>query len=236
MSYNQTNVSWNAKIGATNIFVFADYDLQINEENESNNKANRTLSVNAWQEIYGNTSVNKIIGNATNNISKWFNETSLEGNIFVTDSESSINWLSLQAIGKTKDGGDSSNDFLEIDELLNMTSYEDSVSNVFSDNQIPKNTQDILVHQKEILGVPIINSTNNSNFTTGILWDTSGDTQGANGEFDSGDKESIVFIARINRDSLGAYGTYDYEIKVPSKLREFDPLDTQEIYLYYDLN
>ena len=134
------------------------------------------ISINAWQEIYGNTSVDKIIGGDNVSIKKWFNESNLEGNIFITDSECSINWLSLQAIGKSKSGGDSSNDFSEIDEFLEMTYFEDSVSNLFSDNQIPKETKNMIIYQREIQNVPIINSTNNSNFITGILWDFSDDT------------------------------------------------------------
>ena len=234
ISSTTTNVSWNAKIGPNNIFVYADYNFLISEENESNNEANKTISVNAWQEIYGNTSVDKIIGNATSNIKKWFNESSLQGNVFITDSEASISWLSLQAIGRTKAGGVSSNDFLEIDELLGMTNFDDSVSNIFSENQNPKNTQDMLIHQKEIQNIPIINSTNNSNFVTGILWDTSDDT--LDGEYGPADKEDLVFISPISKQSEGAYGFYNYEIKIPSKLREYNPTDSQEIYLYYDLN
>jgi hypothetical protein len=234
ISSTPANISWNAKIGPNNIFVVADYNNLIDEENESNNKANKTLSINSWQYIYGNASVDKIIGDETENISKWFNESNLQGNIFITDSESSINWLSLQAIGKTKTGGESFNDFLEIDEILGMTYFEDPISEVFSENQNPKSTTNMLVHQKEILGVPIVNSTNNSSFVTGILWDSSDDI--LDGEFDSEDKEDIVFITPIKKNTEGSYGFYDYEIIIPSKLREYESLDSEKIYLYYDLN
>jgi hypothetical protein len=231
-----TNVSWNVKIGPNNLFIIADYNSLINEDDETNNKANKTISINSWQDIYGNTTVDKIIGNGTDKIKKWFNESNLGGNIFVTDSESSINWLSLQAIGEIKEGGESTDDFLEIDYLLGMNFFEDSVSKLFSDNQNPKEIKDIIVHQKEIQNIPIINSTNNSNFITGILWDYSDDTNGTGGEFDLADKEDIVFLANINKESEGTYGFYDYQIKIPSKLREYQNLDSEEIYLYYDLN
>jgi hypothetical protein len=234
ISYTPANISWNAKIGPNNIFVFADYNGLTDEENESNNKANKTISINAWQYIYGNTSVDKIIGGETVNLKKWFNESSLEGNIFITDSECYVNWLSLQAIGKTKTGGESSNDFLEIDELLNMTNFEDSVSSIFSENQNPKATQNIIIYQKEIQEVPIINSISSSDLVTGILWDSSDDS--LDGEFDSEDKEDIVFISPIKKNSEGSYGFYDYEIRIPSRLREYNPLDSQEVYLYYELN
>ncbi len=233
-SYTLTNISWNVKIGTSNIFVLADYNNSITEENESNNKANKTFSINSWQEIYGNTSIDKIIGGENINIKKWFNETYLEGNIFITDSECVVDWLSLKPIGKTKTAENSSNDFLEIDSLLNMTSFEDSISNIFSNSQNPKKTQSIFIYQKDIEEVPIINSTSNSNFITGLLWDSSDDS--LDGEFDEEDKEDIVFVAPISKNTEGSYGFYDYEIKIPSRLRQYNNLDSQEVYLYYDLN
>ncbi len=229
-----SNISWNAQIGPNNIFIFADDNLAIAENNESNNQANKTFSINAWQEVYGNTSIDKIIGeNYSISIGKWFSENSTIGSVFITDSECSINWLSLQAIGKTKAGTDSSDDFLEIDELLNMTSFSDSVSNIFSNNQVPKQTESMLIHQNEITGVPVVKSTNNSDFLTGILWDTSDDS---NGEYDYSDKEDLVFATEVNKSARGEYGTYDYEIKIPSRLRQYYSTDTREVYLYYDLN
>ncbi len=234
ISSTLTNISWNTKIGPNNIYIFADYDDKITEENEENNKENKTISIKAWQDIYGNTSVNKIIGGETVNIKKWFNESYLEGNIFITDSECTVNWLSLQAIGRAKNGEESSNDFLEIDELLGMGNFEDSVSNTFSENQNPKGVRSIIIYQKEISNIPVISSTESSEFVTGILWDSSDDKIG--GEFDTGDKEDIVFVTPIKKDTEGTYGFYDYEIKIPSRLREYYDVDSEEVYLYYDLN
>jgi hypothetical protein len=229
-----TNISWNTKIGPNNIFIISDYSNIITEENEENNKENKTISIKSWQEIYGNTSIDKIIGGDTVNIKKWYNESYLEGNIFITDSECTVNWLSLQAIGRTKNGEESSNDFLEIDELLNMTNFEDSVSETFSENQNPRETHNILVYQKEIYNIPVINSTENSEFVTGILWDYSDDE--VDGEFGVADKEDLIFVTPIKKNTEGTYGFYDYEIKIPSRLREYYEVDSEEVYLYYDLN
>lgn len=227
------NVSWKSNIGNTQIFVFADYENSINEGDELNNKDYKNISINAWQEIYGNTSLDKIIGGENISIKKWHNESQIEGYIFITDSECEVNWMELEAIGRTKSGEESSNDFLEIDELLRMINFEDSVSNLFSESQNPKNTKNMIIYQREIADIPIINSTNNSNFITGILWDASDDN---NGEFDEVDKEDIIFVAEVNKVSEGAYGIYDYEIKIPSRLREYFVLDDDEVYLYYNLN
>ena len=48
-------------------------------------------------------------------------------------------------------------------------------------------------------------------------------------------KEDLVFVASINKESVGEYGTYDYEIRVPVELRDYDSTDSETIYLYYDL-
>ena len=229
-----SSISWSTKIGLNNIFVIGDYYNSFDEEDETDNKANNTFSINSWQEIYGNTQVDKVIGGDQVEIKKWFNESYLEGSIFVADSESDISWLSLKPIGRKKDGQKSSEDFLEIDEILGMTFFEDSVSNVFSENQEPKETRDMIIYQKEIKNVPIINSTENSDFITGLLWDSSDDSY--NGEFDSEDKEDIVFVTPIIKNSPGKYGIYDYEIRIPSKLREYNKLNIEEVYLYYELN
>jgi hypothetical protein len=230
----ESKISWKAKIGKNNIFILADFNYTFNEDNETNNKANKTFSINSWQEIYGNVTINKIVGAGQFNLTNWINETSLNGNIFVTDSECNINWLTLQSIGKKINGIDSLNDFSDMDSILGMESFDDSISNEFSNYQIPKQTNNFLIHQKNVVDVPVINSTDSSKFMTGILWDYSDDS--GNAEYDPTDKEDIVFIGKINKTVSSTYGTYDYELKIPAKLREYKTADSSNIYFYYDLN
>ncbi len=229
------NVTWNAKIGTTNVFVSVDLNNSITEENESNNKANNSINVTAWQDFYGNITIDKLLADQNRkNLSVWSNESSLTGNIFITDTESNIDWFSLQAIGKNASGGNTANDFSDIDSILNMNNFSDSVSNTFtSDGNTPVKTDDFFIYKNTISSVPISNSTNNTNFITGILWDMSDDS---NGEYDQADKEDLVFVTKINRGTSGAYGIYDYEISIPVRLREYNPADTNNIFIYFDLN
>lgn len=235
LSNNQTNISWNAQIGKNNIFLYADFWNNLIEYNESNNKANKSFSINAWQELYGNVSIERILGTSGGNLERWQNISLFDGNIFLTDSECNINWNYLQAMGRTQAGGPSSNDFSEIDSILNMQNFDDSISNEYTISQIPKQTQSFQVHDDTITNVPIINSTNNTNFITGILWDYSDDID-SDGEYDSSDEEDVIFVAKINKESQGFYGLYDYEVKIPARLREYKTTDSSQIYLYYDLN
>jgi hypothetical protein len=234
LSNSTVNVTWNSEIGMNNLFVFADFNNSINEYNESNNKANKTLYIDAWQEFYGNASVNKLIADSQiSNLSLWYNETNLQGSIFVTDKEADIDWINLNAIGRNTTQDNTSNDFAEIDSSFNMEDFNDSVSEIFTiDGDNPKATENFTIHKQKIEYVPIINSTDNDNFVTGILWDTSDDS---NGEY-GGDSEDLVFVAKINKQKQGKYGIYDYEIRIPVRLREYDDTDTNEIYFYYELN
>ena len=115
-----------------------------------------------------------------------------------------------------------------------MTGFNDSVSNIYTtDGNTPKSTEQFIVRANQINNVPVIFSTNNTNFITGILWDKTKDTDG---KFGQEDKEDLVFASKINKNTQGKYGTYDYEIKIPVRLREYDKTDNIQVYLYYELN
>jgi len=143
--FDTAQVNWSVEIGPNNIFVVVDPPLATNgtvtEINESNNKANNTFHVGSWQNFYGNASIGILLSEQSLlEINAWGNDSVLNGNIFVVDTESDVDWLSLYAIGKTSLGGDSSNDFSEIDSAIGTSDYVDSVSTVFSNSQIPKDT------------------------------------------------------------------------------------------------
>ncbi len=228
------NITWQADIGPNNIFVYSDFNNSITEYNETNNKANNSINVNAWQDFFGNVSIDKILADYNlKNMTFWLNESNIQGNIFIVDSESDINWLQLQPIGKNKSGANTTNDFSEIDSYLGMEAFQDSVSDKFTIDGIqPRLSKNFIIHQQIIENVPVINLTANSNFFTGILWDMSDDLDGEYGN----EKEDIVFISEINRKKQGEYGFYDYELTIPARLRDYHADESSEVYLYYDLN
>lgn len=235
-SNTTVNVSWTTEIGTHNFFVLVDINDSIAESNETNNEANLTLNTTAWQILYGNATVDKLLAdNNISNITFWLNESSLVGNIFITDTESDIDWSSLQAIGKSTTDLDTPNDFSEIDTMFNMTTYEDSVANIFtSDGNTPLDEGELLIHQILVDEVPLVNTTNSYSFVTGILWDTTDDV--GDGEFSQDDQEDLVFASPLNKSRQGSFGVYDYEIRIPVRLREYDPTDSSDVYIYFDLN
>jgi len=227
-SFN-VNLTWKAEIGISELFVLADVDDSVSEYNDSNNKNSSVISVGSWQEFYGNISGDKILSSSFSfNMSAWFNESSFGGNIFVSDSESDINWFALQAIGRAVDNSTASNDFSDIDDLLGMNFFKDSVSDIFQN----KTYSSFVVNKRTISNVPVVNSTFNSDFVTGVLWDMDDDIDG---EFSQADKEDLVFVTNVQMGNQGAYGNYDYELKIPVRLREYYSADTTDVYLYYDL-
>jgi len=236
---NTTGVVWSSEMGSHEIFVVVDPPVSTNgsfeEWNESNNKGSKNVTIGSWNYFYGNIGASSnftLADNDSRSIIRWDAKNYIGGNIYASDYEGSVSWKYLQAIGKTPGGGSSSEDFSEIDDLLNMSSYNDSVSNVYAEGGVAENTSDFRVFKENITGVPIAESINNSNFTTGILWDTSNDTDG---EYSQTDKEDLVFVTKINKDTKGTYGVYDYEIRIPARLREYETEDTESAVFYVEL-
>jgi len=125
----------------------------------------------------------------------------------------------------------SSSDFSELDTVLGTSAYPDSVNALYSsDGSAPYSTIDRNVYKVPIQYVPIANSTNSSTFVTGILWDSSQD--GGAGQFDPAENEDVIFIAPVSDDSVGSYGTYDYEIMLPAPLATYKGTEnTVDIYV-----
>ena len=226
------NVTWIASpVGPHNIYVCVDPNNIINESNETNNNLNNTLNVQAWQLYYGRADGNLTLQKTTCELEySWLAIDN--GTIYITDIDDSFNFPFLQALGRNITGGPSTNDFAEADALLNMTGFNDSVQILFAVNaSVPKQTTTFTIINREVQNVPYINSTNTSNFITGILWDTRNDTDGQYGTVDN---ETLVFVANINRNATGKYGTYDYEIYIPRNLAKYSGL-TDRVRFYTEL-
>ena len=84
-------------------------------------------------------------------------------------------------------------------------------------------TKAILIHK-------IVNSTNNSAFFTGILWDKSDSNPG---EYNG--SQDLIFVTKINRDQPCRYGFCDFEVRVPSELKEYIAIDMNTVAFYSEL-
>ncbi|NOZ81005.1 MAG: hypothetical protein GXP63_05000 [DPANN group archaeon] len=228
--------NYTTKAGTSSIIVQADIPLatngSISEDNESNNEGNRTISISIWQIYYGDVAKDIILGAENNaSLSAWYNATIISGNLYVVDSDSSVSWSSLQAL--SRDTGDAlqMGDFPELDMTLNISYSEDSVNRTYTENGVIRNTTTYTVFDVPIFNVPSVNSTNTSSFMTGILWDQSDGNTQYNGSQD------VVFVTKISPTPIqGAYGIYNYEIRVPANLRTYiQPSNSQEVSFYVEL-
>ena len=203
-------------IGLNQIYVIL--NGSIIESNYTNNKAHNDIWVGLFEVFAGGT-VNDLHIADGNFISTFsWNETNTTGsNVFVADSESVISFTNLQAIGRNITNGTSvgANDFVEIDTKLSTSALNDSVNLTFTAGGATKTLANLTVFKKKIDNIPMINSTNTSSFMTGILWDKSD-----GGNFYTG-AQDIVFVTVMNQSQVGKFGTYDYEIAVPAKLRDY---------------
>ena len=225
-----------AKQGTYNIYVIVDAPLatngSIHEINESNNEANNTIFIPAYHTYYGNISADIALDSASNHsIFMWFNETQVSGNVFFIDSDSSITWTNLIALGINISGKNATNDFEEADDALSITGFSDSINATYTYNSYAKNLGSFLVYSINITNVPVVNSTDNLNFITGVLWDSSDINTG---EYDG--TQDLVFITKINNNAQGKYGVYDYEIKIPANLISYiTPNNDNSVTIYTEL-
>ncbi|MBR9705066.1 hypothetical protein GOV12_06655 [Candidatus Pacearchaeota archaeon] len=239
-SQNSTEVTWNTVIGMNEIYVLVDPPLASNgsfdELNETNNNVSKNISISSDEFFYGsinNDSELVLAENVTNNsVSTWSLDTLVNGNIFAIDSESSISWTDLVAVGKNTSGQNTSDDFTEIDILFNTTGFNDSIYNSYTDSGNINNFDSFTIFNEVISVVPVVNSTNNSNFSTGILWDSDDDSDF---EFDSIEQEDLIFVTKINSNSQGKYGLYDYEMRVPARLRGYKGPNVDAVLFYVEL-
>ena len=217
------NVSWvTTGPGPFRIYIAADPPTSTNgtifESNETNNKAYNTLNVPAYNHFYGLVKNNVYLSDENNNsLFYYLNITNVTGNIFAIDGRSTVDFSALQSIGRDINNNTAANDFNDTDTALNMSGYNDSIRRTYTaDTDTPLATKTFTFYTRTAQNTPIVNSTNTSNFQTGILWDTNDGGTQYNGTQD------IAFITEINQNKTGAYGTYDYEIKVPVNLKNYE--------------
>lgn len=222
------NTTWVAQVGLNEIFVIVDKNSSIIEVNENNNEANNSFFISIWQVYYGNVSGRIVLDTAVNYSVTFWSDV-YASNLFVIETGSSIVWNSLLAVGRNLSYAQKMNDFAEIDTALNTSNYTDSINRTFTFNENPRLLENFTIYNVKIENVSVVNSTNTSNFITGILWDTT----------DSGSEYSglqdLVFITKINPQNQGRYGIYDYEICVPAKLRDYKYPEFNTLTFYVEI-
>jgi hypothetical protein len=204
-STSLVNFSETAETGPRRYSFEVDSEDEVVEENESNNVNSSILNVPSNQVYYGD-SENKVVLGSQRGLRSWSDEKP-EGNIYYADTDASYNLQNLSALNGT-------DDLAEVDEALDLLGHNDSVRERYDPDGdgLADVTRCIEIAGSEVCDVPFANSTNSSNFQTGILYDAA-DGTGFDGSQD------IVFTTNVTATvKQGLYGEYSYEAKVPSTL------------------
>ena len=228
---------WSAATGAHLMEVRADTPLEQNgtiiETYEDNNNYSATITTSAWQVLYGNLFEQTVLQGGTQDFHAWPRSDLLRGaNIYAADADANIDWSSVQALTRNVAGNPASQDLAQADQALGMEGYPDSITARYGlDNSTPRTTGSFTVYGKGLSNVPLINSTTTQSFTTGMLWDSADDT--GDGEYDG--TETLIFLTKTSPDTLGTYGTYDYELAIPSALQATEGA-SHSTYLYVEIS
>ncbi|MEK6874683.1 MAG: hypothetical protein AABX52_02955, partial [Nanoarchaeota archaeon] len=217
----------------------ANITYTLNDENNGVEKYNISIGFSTLGDslliFYGYANLSTYLGSNTNILYNY--GPSDTGNIFITDADATIDFNSLQAIGIRSNGSLATTDFIDIDTIfgLNLSNYDKTVSSMYSTNGTnPIKTKTFRSRSFSINNVPFANSTGNSSdtaFETGILWDTS-DTI-INNEFDTTEKEDLIFATKMGKNQTSSLGTVDYMIRIVAFLRELNTT-TNQITIYLE--
>jgi hypothetical protein len=207
-------------IGDTGFYVLVDTPLATNgsirESDETNNNASNSIHVGLWEYVTGTTNDKLVMSDSTNQtIFDWLVSNSSGSKIFAVDMDSDINWRNLQALGVNMSNLSSNSDFYTLDTKLGSVNFSDSINRTYTASGSPIELANYTIYTKPINNIPIVNSTNNSNFKTGILWD-----YGDGGTKYTG-AQDIVFVSPINKNVQGYNATVDYELRIPATLRSY---------------
>ena len=229
MDSNAVGVNYTYNTTSNNVTI----ELNFSSDSQGSLRlSNIYLNYTLWQNIYGNVSGSVKLSDGSNDLHGWTWATN-EGNMYIIDIDSDINWSSLRSLGKKTDGSSATTDFIDLGQNLYMRPGY-NISDAFSsDGATALDTTSFTIFGYTITDVPIVNSTDRNNhnsvssadFITGILWDSSDDE--GNNEYDTSDKEDIVFVTNINSGKVSDVvpSPHDYEYIIPSNFGSYTGTD-----------
>ena len=203
-----------AVIGPRRYSIEVDTDDEVDEFNESNNINSSIVDVSSNQIFYGSAENSIVIG-SQKKLLDW-QDNSVTGNLYYADNDASYDLADLEPLN-------GSDDLLEASSALNLRGHNDSIKKEYdkNDDGEPNLTKCMIIAGNQVCDIPFVNSTNNSNFQTGILYDSSDGSP-----FDG--TQDLVFTSNVSdTDRKGKYGKYSYETRIPSTLSEQTGTDDQ---------
>ncbi len=179
-----------------------------------------------WSLIQGNFNGNITLSDSNNrSFGAWLN-ASPYGNVYAVPAGGNLNLSALLALSRNRTNDLQPDDLSDADALLGISGAADSNVQVFGGGPgTPGRTATFRPQGYYANDVPAVNSSNSSNFLTGVLWDSSAVTN-----FTIGAKPLLVYATKINRNAQGKYGVHDYEIRVPVALQSYAGGNSLDLY------
>ena len=184
-----------------------------------------------WHRFTGKVEGNLILSDNIATFYLWDWTDLSGGNIYAVNSESNVDWMQMYSIGRKTDNTTSSSDFEILDNILALPDSMDNINYTYSiDGSMPKITTNMTLFERDVLYIPIANSTFLGLYQTGILWDGS---DAAGDEFTG--SEDVIFVGDITYTAEGTYvDNISYEIMLPKNFDIYtDP--GAEVYFYVEL-
>ncbi|MBN1175378.1 hypothetical protein JXA48_01920, partial [Candidatus Woesearchaeota archaeon] len=200
------NFTWIAKLGTYIFDAYADAEDNVTEENELDNNRTENYTVSIWHTLYGDYDYDFVLTASPKGDVMVWNGTIPMGVAYYSDADANYSLDDLEPL--------EANTFIYADMALGVQGFLDSISKTYdvNNNGIADQMKTIVVDGRTVNNVPYVLSTNSTNFITAVMYD-SADGVGFNGTQD------LVFVTEINAEAAGAYGTYDFEIKIPTVLQ-----------------
>jgi len=222
---NETNISIIGNVSNNTLKVAVDLEDAVAENIESNNNATTNFTISAYDTFFGVVQQRLRLGLGGSSLLDIGDNTGLR-NIFITDSDSNVDFSQLKPLGINTSDLESNSDFTEADTALGMTTFEDNLVTVYTNMGVPKQIEEFLIAGTNFTNVSIRFNLGSLNFT-GIMWDASDDTDG---EYDATEKEDLIFVTSLNVSADPI--VFDFEIQFPTLLRNYTGnINTVDIFL-----
>ncbi len=223
------SVVWNVTVGSHTISAYADINNTVLEANETNNNISRQFNISSYDIRAGNlTGILSIDDAANATVYTWAVGNFTGTNIFAVDADDTPYFASLQPLGLNTSNASALDDFTQADSVLNSTTFTDSINFTWTSGGAPVALKNFTIFKRGIYNVRVVNSSNSSNFVTGLLWDSRNST-------DYNGTQTLYVVTEVNQSSFGRCGLCDFEIKIPTNLRKLRPADQSRVIIYVEI-
>ena len=199
---NTFSYTWITYPGTYRMWIIADPDNRVSEENELDNNTYIEFNVHSWSVLYGDVNLEALLGSGPSAYYIWSGGSTAV--VVFYDSDLSITASSINGMSDL-------NEIRLADQVLGMAGSWDSLESAFdADGDGNIDAFHTFFIEGRAVSMPVIYEENRP---VGI---------GYSGTAFDGN-QPIVFVTEVNEGAPCSYGTCDYLARIPALLRKQDP-------------